>query len=239
MTSNKAQRLSPAQPEPKSGEQSDRPWLKLKNPQKPTKETKEDPLSKQGYSAWGNSSSLTSLSSVSSSLFAALCLCVKWLLFSLVALSAQSAEPPKAPVPKSPYIAVVYRYADTMLEKGRDTYGPQATGLFLSALDRATLAPLTNRPAAPAGVRESDRVGAPDGPLVGANPQHDENLLRLLYLLSELTTKPKYRDAANDALKWFLQNARSSATDLLPWGEHMSWDVASDKFIAANGNENG
>jgi hypothetical protein len=111
--------------------------------------------------------------------------------------------------------------------------------LFLSALDRATLAPLTNRPAAPAGLRESDRVGTPDGPLIGANPQHDENLLRLLYLLSELTTKPKYRDAANTALKWFLLNARSSATDLLPWGEHMSWDVVGDKFIAANGDATG
>lgn len=154
-------------------------------------------------------------------------------------LASRGAEIPKAPVPKSPYIAVVYRYADTMLDKGRDTYGPQKTGLFLSALDRAALAPLTNRPAAPTGIRENDRVGAKDGPLVGANLQHDENLLRLLYLLSELTAKPKYRDAANAALRWFLLNARSAATDLLPWGENMSWDVMADKPIAANGDENG
>ena len=142
-------------------------------------------------------------------------------------------------MPKSPYIAVVYRYADTMLEKGRDTYGPQKTGLFLSALDRATLAPLTNRPAAPAGVRESDRAGAKDGPLIGANPQHDENLLRLLHLVSDLTAKPKYREGADAALKWFVQNARASATDLLPWGEHLSWDVMADKPVAANGDEGG
>jgi len=62
-----------------------------------------------------------------------------------------------------------------MLEKGRDTQGPQKTGLFPSALDRAALAPLTNRPAAPTGIRESDRVGAKDGALVGANLPHDEN----------------------------------------------------------------
>jgi hypothetical protein len=150
-----------------------------------------------------------------------------------------AAEIPKAPVPKSPYIAVVYRYADTMLEKGRDTYGPEKTGLFLSALDRTTLAPLTNRPNAPEGIRGGDRVGGTDGPLVGANPQHDENLLRLLYLLSELTTKPKYRDAANGGLKWFLQNARSDATDLLPWGEHLSWDVMTDQALSANGDATG
>ena len=149
--------------------------------------------------------------------------CVEFVLLFSTAVCVSGAEIPKAPVPKSPYIAVVYRYADTMLEKGRDTYGPQQTGLFLSALDRATLAPLTNRPAAPAGVRETDRVGAKDGPLVGANPQHDENLLRLLYLLTDLTTKVKYRDAANAAVKGFLAyDARFPvAESFRPW---LLWD---------------
>src|SRR5256885_11752449 len=77
---------------------------------------------------------------------------------------AFGAEAPKAPVPKSPYLSVVYRFADTMLERGRDTYGSRKTGLFLSALDRVTLSLLTNRPAAPDGVGESDRAGALEGP---------------------------------------------------------------------------
>jgi hypothetical protein len=166
-------------------------------------------------------------------------LCVKALVICAAALNAPAAEVSKAPVPKSPYIAVVYRYADTLLEKGRDTYGPQKTGLFLSALDRATLTPLTNRPPAPEGVRELDRVGASDGPLVGANLQHDENLLRLLYFLSELTTKPKYRDAADAALKWFFQNAASTATSALPWGDDGSWDVINDIPMAATEDKNG
>jgi len=143
--------------------------------------------------------------------------------------AAQGGEIPKAPVPPSPFLPVVYRYADAMLERGRDTYGPQKSGLFLSALDRTTLAPLTNRPAAPSGVREGDRVGAKGGPLVGANPQHDENLLRLLYTLSELSSKSKYRDAADAALKWFLDNTAPPATGLLPWGEHLSWNVMTDE----------
>ena len=90
------------------------------------------------------------------------------------------------PVPKSPFIPVIYRYADAMLDKGRDDVGPQKTGLFLSALDRTALAPLSNRPAAPAGVRESDRAGTAGRALTGANPQHDENLLRLLPSRSDL-----------------------------------------------------
>ena len=58
-------------------------------------------------------------------------------------------------IPASPFISAVYKYADAMVEHGRDTYGPQKTGLFLSALDRQTLKPLTSRPPAPAGVRTS------------------------------------------------------------------------------------
>ncbi len=150
-----------------------------------------------------------------------------------------AAEYPKAPVPRSPYLPLVYRCADIMIEHGRDTYGPQKSGLFLSALDRKNLAPLTNRPAAPTGVREGDRVGTREGALRGANPQHDENFLRLLHTLSELSGKAKYRDAADAELKWFLENASSTNTHLLPWGEHMSWNPATDAAISADGSEEG
>jgi len=140
-----------------------------------------------------------------------------------------------AEVPSSPFLSVVYRYADAMLQHGRDTYGPQKTGLFLSALDRTSLARLARRPPPPTGVREGDRVGVSPGLLVGANPQHDENLLRILYTLSELSGKPDYREAADGGLTWFLRNAASPATHLLPWGEHMSWDVVLDKPISGSG----
>ena len=50
-----------------------------------------------------------------------------WRSFSSVALfvvlaawRALSAEIPKAPVPQSPFIRIVYGYADAMLKNGRD-----------------------------------------------------------------------------------------------------------------------
>src|SRR5688500_13981362 len=101
-----------------------------------------------------------------------------------------------ADVPSSPYLSYVYKYADTMLADGRDKYGPQASQLFLSALDRMNLVPLTVRPAPPSGIRREDRVGPPWEALVGANPHHDENFLRVLYVLSGLSGKSKYADAA-------------------------------------------
>jgi hypothetical protein len=158
-----------------------------------------------------------------------------WQIVAALALSSASfcTSAPPVPIPNSPFLPVVYRYADAMLDKGRDTYGPQKSGLFLSALDRAMLAPLTNRPPPPAGIREGDRVGLPGSPLVGANPQHDENLLRVLFTLSELSGQPKYRNAAEAELKWFLENAASPATHLLAWGEHLSWNVLTDEPLAA------
>lgn len=137
-------------------------------------------------------------------------------------------------IPLSPSVNVVYGYANTMLEHGRDTYGPQKTGLFLSALDRKTLGPLKTRPPAPAGIREGDRPAAPGQPLVGANLHLDQNLLRLLYFLKGLSGEDRYPQAANDALKWFLENAQSPSTGLLPWGEHLCWNVMTDQLASGH-----
>jgi hypothetical protein len=127
------------------------------------------------------------------------------MLAALLSALAASAAPPK-PVPPSPYLAIAYSYADALLKHGRDVQGPQKTGLFLSALDREKLAPLGERPPALAGIEESLRVARMSPPIAAASPAHDENLLRLLYTLSELSFKPTYRDAADAELTWVLKN---------------------------------
>src|SRR5689334_16961808 len=93
----------------------------------------------------------------------------------VILVCAREALCAPKPVPKSPYLPAVYRYADTMLKHGRDAVGPQKTGLLLSALDRTTLLPPESRPL--------------------SDPRHDQNVLRVLYTLSELSGKPVYRDA--------------------------------------------
>jgi hypothetical protein len=135
----------------------------------------------------------------------------------------------QAPVP---FIDPVLSYADAMLDHGRDTFGPVKSNLFLSALDRHSLSPLTSRPVPPAGIRRGDRSGQPWSALTGANPHLDQNLLRILYVLSEITGDPKYSRAADDEIAWFFKNTLSPKTDLLPWGEHLSWDVVEDKPIS-------
>ena len=144
-------------------------------------------------------------------------------IFSLHPVGAVAASP------HSSLLDVVRRYSDTMIERGRDTYGPQKSGLLLSALDRTTLTPLAIRPAAPGGIRREDRPGEPWSPLVGANAQLDENLLRVLYTLSEITGQCQYGRVADEELTWLLKNTLSTKTSLLPWGEHMSWNVIEDR----------
>jgi hypothetical protein len=138
-------------------------------------------------------------------------------LLATLASQAFGADIPKAPVPVSPFIRVVYGYADAMLKNGRGQ-----SGLLWSALDRQTLAPLTNLPAAPESVPVVDRVGSKDTALTGSNPYHDENLLRLLSTLSDLSAKPHYRAAADAELKWFVEgNPVAGQEAFRPW---MLWD---------------
>jgi VCBS repeat protein len=130
------------------------------------------------------------------------------------------------------FLEVVRRYADTMIERGRDEHGPVKSHLFLSALDRFTLEPLTARPAPPGGIRRGDRPGRPWSAMNGANPHLDENLLRVLYTLSEITGQARCREAADEEIGWFFKNTLSPTTSLLPWGEHLSWDVVEDRAIS-------
>jgi hypothetical protein len=65
--------------------------------------------------------------------------------------------------------------------------------------------------------------------LVGANPSHDQNLLRILYALAAIKDDQRYSDAADNELQWFFEHAWWPQTGLRAWGEHANWDVMQDK----------
>jgi hypothetical protein len=144
----------------------------------------------------------------------------------------------KSETSRNCFLEVVRRYADAMLEHGRDNYGEKKSGLLLSALDRLRLKPLTLRPEPPGGIRRGDRAGLPWLKLVGANPQLDQNLLRVLYTLSKITGDKRYSMAADNEIKWFFKHTQSPVTGLLPWGEHLSWDVMQDIPISSGTDYN-
>src|SRR6185503_4237306 len=98
---------------------------------------------------------------------------------AILAAPGPAQEPPSAPVPPSPYLAIVYRYADALLE---------------------------------------ERARSP----AGFDAGRDGNFLRILYVLSGLSGKPKYRDAADRELKTLLQADAAGGTRL-PFGERRAW----------------
>ncbi len=126
---------------------------------------------------------------------------------------AQEASPGK----QRDYLKVVKAYAETLMERGRDTYGAKKTPLFAASLDRTSLKP-GNFPGI-AGIRAHDRC------LGCANPMHDENLYQVLYALTKITGDKKYAAEADKALKYFFENCQSPETGLMAWGEHMGWHL--------------
>ncbi|MBI4558439.1 MAG: hypothetical protein HY706_12730 [Candidatus Hydrogenedentes bacterium] len=119
------------------------------------------------------------------------------------------------------YLRFVRDYADTMLAHGRDRCGSIQSPMFVSVLDRNTLAMPQNLPPIE-GIRKGDRSYR------GGNPMHDENFYLLLHDLSRVTGDTRYASEADAALGWFLTHAQSPATNLFAWGEHIYWDFESE-----------
>ena len=96
------------------------------------------------------------------------------------------------------YLDACRRFADTVLEHGRDTYGPKHTPLFVSQLDIDTkqIPPATTQL-----YGRGSRGGA--GPTTN-NLEFDSGLVRLLDALSRLTGEKKYSDAARGYLSYCL-----------------------------------
>ena len=129
------------------------------------------------------------------------------------------------------YFGAVKAYADTMLSKGRDTYGQEHSPLFAAALDRGTMELGSAKSFGKiSGVRGGDRS------IGGANPQEDKTLCVILYRLSELTGEKQYAAEADKALKYFWTHCQSPETGLMAWGEHLYWDFESDK-MAGRGDQ--
>ena len=134
------------------------------------------------------------------------------------------------------YLGIVKAYADTMIERGRDTYGLEHSPLFATMLDRKTFRMYSEHEQKKLwrirlddwenwGIRNRDRV------FKGANPQHDEDLYQVLYALSKITGDRHYAREADRTIKWFLQRCQSPVTGLLAWGEHMGWDFNTETII--------
>lgn len=125
----------------------------------------------------------------------------------------------------APYLATVRQFADTLLDKGRDTYGPRKTALWCGVInveDYSVPQSAKDVPPTP-GVREKDRsVG-------GCNMYQDVSAIHVFRALSKVTGDDRYAQATRDYIKDYFQVAQSPVTGQLAWGEHAYYDVFKDK----------
>lgn len=141
------------------------------------------------------------------------------------------------------YLELVRRYADTLIEKCRDTYGSEHSPLFAVTLDRKTLKPFDEAGRRMLfeirladwenwGIRNADRCFS------GSNVMHDQDLFQVLYALTELTGEKRYATEADRTLKWFFNHCQSPATGLFAWGEHIAWDFFTEGVVSNQRDDN-
>lgn len=118
--------------------------------------------------------------------------------------------------PGREYLKAVQDFADTVIDKGRDTYGQKHTPLFVDGLHAESLKPV---------------IWKKDGQSwVLSNFASQQPLIRLLDGLSTLTNDPKYRRAAKEATRYALKNLQSPS-GLLYWGGHVAWDLDKERVV--------
>jgi pectate lyase len=114
------------------------------------------------------------------------------------------------------YVNAVREFADNVLERGRDTYGPKQTPLFVDGLNVDTLQP-------PIWKKNGEEW-------ILSNMASQQNLFRTLDGLTSLTGERKYRGAAVRATRYAFDNLRGP-NGLLYWGGHYCYDAAGDKLV--------
>jgi len=122
----------------------------------------------------------------------------------------------------------VVMFADTVIEHGRDTYGERHTPLFVDVLNVETL----KSPEIPKGL-----AGVRGSGVIMSNFSFQQNLLRVLVGLSNLTGETKYRREAERATRHVFQHQMHKDSGLFYWGVHTFMDVAGDNLRHHGNNQ--
>jgi pectate lyase len=113
-------------------------------------------------------------------------------------------------------LAAVRRFAEQVLRCGLDVYGPKQTPLLVDGLNVETHEPVTWR-------RNGETW-------ILSNLGNQQLLFRTLDGLTALTGDPRYRAAADEALRYAFRHLRSE-NGLLYWGGHVAYDAGGDRIV--------
>ncbi len=145
------------------------------------------------------------------------------------------------PAALKPWRHYVKESIETLIEHGRDDYGPKKTPLIMAVLDTTTLRSPSEPERLDAIVRLEGRIHRRAER--GSNLWYDQGLINAMRRLTHLTGDAKYGGAADDYITHFLANCNkpkdgrhSYHTGLPAWGSHIYWDCYEERPA---GDQNG
>ena len=141
---------------------------------------------------------------------------------------------PIEPAELKPWRHYVKRSIDTLIEHGRDDYGPTKTPLIMAVLDTATLRSPKKPERLDASVRLEGRIHRRGEQ--GSNLWYDQSLINAMRRLSRITDDEKYDNAADDYITYYLANCNKPQdsrhpyhTGLPAWGTHIYWSCYEER----------
>ena len=127
------------------------------------------------------------------------------------------------------WLAEARTFAETLMQTAPDHYGKRNTPLWVAAIDPDAGGLVEKKPP-----NWQSYWDAEDYVMTaqGCNLYRDMPTLAGFYDLSRLTESARYRDAADEYLRFWLRECPSPSTGLFPWGEHMSYNCVRDTMNA-------
>jgi hypothetical protein len=120
----------------------------------------------------------------------------------------------------SPFLNAVSQHVDIVLSECRDRYGREGSPLLVDFYN-----PNTGEPGRWQEVLQSSS-GSEHGPLrVTSNLALQQNFLRTLHGLAELTGRQRYRQVADEWIDYALPALQDPTSGLLYWGGHATYDL--------------
>ena len=130
-------------------------------------------------------------------------------------------------IERNRFLKAASLFADTAIQHGRDRYSGKDMPLFADCLH-------TDHLKAPRAMT-SHRSGTEPKPTVWSSFQNQQNLMRLLASLSQLTGDSKYVRAAGDAAEYMFNNYWYPESGVLHWGGHGYVDLATENRYGMKG----
>jgi outer membrane protein assembly factor BamB len=141
----------------------------------------------------------------------------------------------------NPYSAAAQKYAEALLRYGRDHYGPVHSPMFAQIIDLRTLEVPKQRTAAEWLAEMSHWKEDKNYQMWGKDRSsvlwaQDSNLLwdteniRLFDALSRESGDPRFSQAADEYMRYFLKHCVSPTTGLFAWGEHIAYNIVDDEI---------